>query len=43
MQRLLNSARWDPRQVRTDLRDYVMGNLGHRTSTPHARWSRVRS
>ncbi|WP_182878255.1 IS701 family transposase, partial [Microbispora sp. H10670] len=30
MQRLLNSARWDPRQVRVDLRDYVMDNLGHR-------------
>lgn len=30
MQRLLNSARWDPREVRVDLRDYVMDNLGHR-------------
>jgi SRSO17 transposase len=30
MQRLLNSARWDPREVRDDLRDYVMDNLGHR-------------
>ncbi|MFI6603529.1 IS701 family transposase [Nonomuraea sp. NPDC050536] len=30
MQRLLNSARWDPRQVRADLRDYVMDHLGHR-------------
>ncbi|GIH65749.1 hypothetical protein Msi02_65660 [Microbispora siamensis] len=30
MQRLLNSARWDPRQVRVDLRDYVMDNLGRR-------------
>jgi SRSO17 transposase len=29
MQRLLNSARWDPREVRDDLRDYVMDNLGH--------------
>ncbi|MEU1729473.1 IS701 family transposase [Nonomuraea sp. NPDC005692] len=30
MQRLLNSARWDPRQVRVDLREYVMEHLGHR-------------
>uniref|UniRef100_UPI003F493C77 IS701 family transposase n=1 Tax=Nonomuraea sp. CA-252377 TaxID=3240003 RepID=UPI003F493C77 len=30
MQRLLNSARWDPREVRVDLRDYVMDHLGHR-------------
>ncbi|GAA5065624.1 IS701 family transposase [Thermocatellispora tengchongensis] len=30
MQRLLSSARWDPRQVRNDLRAYVMDNLGHR-------------
>ncbi|MEU1391455.1 IS701 family transposase, partial [Nonomuraea sp. NPDC005730] len=29
MQRLLNSARWDPRQVRVDLREYVMEHLGH--------------
>ena len=30
MQRLLNNARWDPRDVRTDLRSYVVENLGHR-------------
>uniref|UniRef100_UPI0035A253F5 transposase n=1 Tax=Acrocarpospora phusangensis TaxID=1070424 RepID=UPI0035A253F5 len=30
MQRLSNSARQDPRQVRADLRDYVTGHLGHR-------------
>jgi SRSO17 transposase len=30
MQRLLSSARWDPRQVRVDLRAYVVENLGHR-------------
>ena len=29
MQRLLNNARWDPRQVRDDLRAYVVENLGH--------------
>ena len=28
MQRLLNNARWDPRQVREDLRGYVAGHLG---------------
>jgi SRSO17 transposase len=28
MQRLLNNARWDPREVRVDLRDYVVGHLG---------------
>ncbi|WP_420819983.1 IS701 family transposase [Sinosporangium album] len=32
MQRLLNSARWDARQVRADLRAYVVDNLGHRDS-----------
>jgi SRSO17 transposase len=30
MQRLLGSARWDPREVRCDLRSYVVENLGHR-------------
>jgi SRSO17 transposase len=30
MQRLLSSARWDPREIREDLRDYVVENLGHR-------------
>ncbi|MGW4412692.1 IS701 family transposase, partial [Nonomuraea sp. NPDC004702] len=30
MQRLLNSARWNPREVRADLRGYVMDHLGHR-------------
>jgi SRSO17 transposase len=30
MQRLLGSARWDPRKVRVDLRAYVVENLGHR-------------
>src|SRR3954463_16700587 len=30
MQRLLGSARWDPREVRLDLRAYVVENLGHR-------------
>ncbi len=30
MQRLLGSARWDPRQVRVDLRAYVVESLGHR-------------
>ncbi|GGP04707.1 IS701 family transposase [Nonomuraea glycinis] len=30
MQRLLNHARWDARQVRADLRAYVVENLGHR-------------
>jgi SRSO17 transposase len=30
MQRLLGSACWDPRQVRLDLRAYVVENLGHR-------------
>jgi SRSO17 transposase len=30
MQRLLGSARWDPREVRDDLRAYVVENLGHR-------------
>jgi SRSO17 transposase len=30
MQRLLNSARWDPRGMRADLRGYVMESLGHR-------------
>nr|WP_156056667.1 IS701 family transposase [Streptosporangium roseum] len=30
MQRLLNSARWDAREVRDDLRAYVVENLGHR-------------
>jgi SRSO17 transposase len=29
MQRLLSSARWDPREVRSDLRSYVVENLGH--------------
>ena len=28
MQRLLNNARWDAREVRDDLRDYVTGQLG---------------
>ncbi|MEV0404041.1 IS701 family transposase, partial [Actinoallomurus sp. NPDC050550] len=28
MQRLLNRARWDPRVVRADLRDYVFAELG---------------
>src|SRR6516225_11258405 len=28
MQRLLNNARWDARQVRDDLRDYVVEHLG---------------
>jgi SRSO17 transposase len=28
MQRLLNGARWDPRQVRDDLRDYVAEQFG---------------
>src|SRR5262249_33790903 len=28
MQRLLNNARWDPRRVRADLRDYVAEHLG---------------
>src|SRR3954470_16190303 len=28
MQRLLNNARWDPRQVRDDLRAYVVEQLG---------------
>ena len=28
MQRLLTGARWDARQVRDDLRDYVAGHLG---------------
>jgi len=30
MQRLLGSARWEPREVRLDLRAYVVENLGHR-------------
>ncbi|MFI6458482.1 IS701 family transposase [Streptosporangium amethystogenes] len=30
MQRLLNSARWDAREVRDDLRAYVVEHLGHR-------------
>ncbi|MGW2214044.1 IS701 family transposase [Nonomuraea sp. NPDC001684] len=30
MQRLLNSAHWDPHQMRVDLREYVMEHLGHR-------------
>jgi SRSO17 transposase len=30
MQRLLNTARWDPDQVRDDLRAYVVEDLGHR-------------
>lgn len=30
MQRLLNNARWDARQVRADLRTYVVEHLGHR-------------
>ncbi|WP_433259795.1 IS701 family transposase (plasmid) [Streptosporangium sp. CA-135522] len=30
MQRLLNSARWDAREVRDDLWAYVVENLGHR-------------
>ncbi|WP_344050688.1 IS701 family transposase, partial [Planotetraspora silvatica] len=30
MQRLLNNARWDAREVRVDLRAYVVENLGHR-------------
>jgi SRSO17 transposase len=29
MQRLLNNARWDAREMRADLRAYVMENLGH--------------
>jgi SRSO17 transposase len=29
MQRLLNSSRWDPREVCVDLREYVMEHLGH--------------
>lgn len=28
MQRLLNNVRWDPREVRVDLRDYVVEQLG---------------
>lgn len=28
MQRLLNNARWDPRAVRDDLREYVVEQLG---------------
>lgn len=30
MQRLLNTARWDPDLVRDDLRSYVVEHLGHR-------------
>ncbi|MCF6472956.1 IS701 family transposase [Nonomuraea sp. MG754425] len=30
MQRLLNNARWDAREVRADLRAYVVEHLGHR-------------
>jgi SRSO17 transposase len=30
MQRLLNNARWDARELRVDLRAYVVENLGHR-------------
>lgn len=30
MQRLLNNARWDAREMRVDLRAYVVENLGHR-------------
>jgi SRSO17 transposase len=30
MQRLLRSADWDTREVRDDVRDYVIGHLGHR-------------
>jgi SRSO17 transposase len=30
MQRLLGSARWDPREVRADVRAYAVANLGHR-------------
>lgn len=29
MQRLLNNARWDARELRADLRAYVVENLGH--------------
>ena len=29
MQRLLNNARWDARQVRDDLRGYLIEQLGH--------------
>jgi SRSO17 transposase len=29
MQRLLNAYRWDPDEVRDDLRDYVVDHLGH--------------